>query len=133
MKAAACALILCFLPAAAAAATYRDPTGACQITIPDGWTSRAGRTVSPTPGFYARVRVARDVAEVRTQILAQGWTVLSDTPTRLLGTAQVSAGGVTNKLYWAVSKTTPACWATVTFPAGPLDAQARTIAESVRP
>lgn len=137
MKAAACALALCLLPAVAGAATFHDASGACQITIPDGWTTRGAgagaRAMSPTPGFYARVRVARDVNEVRTQILAQGWTVLSDTPTRLLGTAQVSAGGVTNKLYWAVSKTQPACWATVTFPAGPLDAQARAIAESVRP
>ena len=132
MKAAACALLLCLLPAAAAAATYRDSTGVCQITTPDGWTSRPGRTVSPTAGFYARVRPMPPGSDVRATIVAQGGTIVYDTPTRLLATQQASAGGVTNKLYWAVSKTTPACWATVTFPAGPLDAQARAIAESVR-
>ena len=89
--------------------------------------------MSPTAGFYARVLSVPTSTEVRAQIVAQGGTIVYDTPTRLLATQQVSAGGVTNKLYWAVTKTTPACWATVTFPAGPLDAQARAIAESVRP
>lgn len=122
--AAACAC----LPALARAATYSDNTNACHVTVPDNWTRSPMRASDPSsPHFYARVRATPDGNAVRAQITAMGGQIVNDNAARTLATARVA----NNRLYWVVTKTTPACWATVEFSAGQ-DAQARTIAESTR-
>lgn len=126
------ALALLAAPGLAEAKVFTDSSGACQITADDDWEAGPSRIKSPQDGFYARIRATPSWTEANTTILAQGGTVVSDNAQRTVYSLSASAAGVTNKLYWVVLKGGPTCYSTVTFPAGPLDAKARAIAETVR-
>ncbi len=116
------------LPVSAHAEVFKDSAGVCQITADDDWEEHGNRFVAPTPGFYARVRSGGTAAEVKAAVAAQGGVLVNENAQRALYSAQVQG----NKLYWVVTKTTPACFTTVTFHAGAEDAAARRIAESTR-
>jgi hypothetical protein len=118
------------LPALAQAAPYAK--GHCQVSVPDGWVASKTRIASPDKSRWASLIEAPTTAEVIQLETSMGASKVSETGGAVLLTQTASFGGKTNRMYHAVTKTSPACLADVTFPDGVDDAAARQIALSVK-
>jgi len=118
------------LPALAQAAPYAK--GHCQMTVPDGWVASKTRIASTDKSRWASVMEAPTTAQAVQLETSMGAKTVSETGAAVLMTQTASFGGKTNRMYHAVTKSTPACLADVTFPDGVDDGAARQIALSVK-
>ena len=116
-------------PGLSRAAVYK--VGHCQVTVPDGWVTSRSRIARPDKKVWASLMEAPTAAEIVTVYRNLKAPVVSDGPGLTLMAETASYGGLTNKQYHAITKTSPACDADVTFPNGPDDALGRQIALSV--
>lgn len=128
----ALALSLAFacLPGLILAAPYAK--GHCQVIVPDGWVASKTRIASPDKSRWASLIEAPTSAEVVKMEVSMGAKPVSETGSLVLLTQTASFGGKTNRMYHAVTKSSPSCLADVTFPDGMDDAAARTVAMSVK-
>ncbi len=117
-------------PGLSQAAVYK--VGHCQVTVPDGWVTSKTRIARPDKKVWASLLEAPTANEIVSVEKSMGVAVVSDGPGLTLMAQTASYGGLTNKQYHAITKTTPACDADVAFPAGPDDALGKQIALSVK-
>ena len=104
----------------------------CQVVTPDGWVASKSRIAAPDKKLWASLMQAGTAAEAIQVERNLGAVKVSETPGVMLMVSTASYGGLTNKQYHAISKTTPSCVADVTAPAGPQEATAKQIAGTVR-
>ena len=116
-------------PALAHAATYKKE--GCQVTVPDGWVESRSRVARPDKKLWASVMQAGTAAEIVQVETGLKATKVSEDGRIILMVSSASFGGMTNRQYHAITKTTPSCVADVTSPAGPDEAAARQIAATV--
>jgi hypothetical protein len=117
----------------AAAGTEPFVSGGCQLQIPSGWAPVIRRAMGP-PGqkaFYVKTLQAPTADLLTQQVTGMGGKVVYDKPNLRLIEVTLSNAGKTNKQFWAITKSTPACGGIATTPAGPQEAQARSIAETI--
>lgn len=118
------------LPGLAHAGVYKD--GHCQVTVPDGWVASKTRIASPDKSRWASLLDAPTSAEIVKLETSMGAKPVSETGAIVLMTQTASYGGKTNRMYHAISKSSPACLADIAFPDGVDDAGARAIAMTVK-
>lgn len=116
-------------PALSHAAPYQD--GHCQVTVPDGWIKSKTRIASVDKKVWASLLEAPTAAEIIAVETGLNAVKLSENGQQILMVSTASYGGLTNKQYHAITKTSPSCVADVTAPAGPDEALAKSIAQSV--
>ncbi len=122
-------------PAAAqarAAASQAYVTNHCRVTLPGSWSKRrdGGMGAPGDPAFS--VVITRSPTAPAMDKLARmlGGRIVSDSHDRvLMMVPRVGREGA--RQYWAVTKTSPSCRVTVTFPGPSKEAEARRIADSV--
>ena len=121
--------LLAALPLSAQAAVYK--ANGCQVTVPDGWVTSRTRIASPDKKLWASLLQADSAAQVVQIETSLQATKVSEDARVVLMVSTASFGGLTNRQYHAITKTTPSCAADVTSPAGPDEATARQIALTV--
>jgi hypothetical protein len=126
----AAVLFSALLPGLAQAGAYVD--GHCQVAVPQDWVKSKTRIASPDKKRWASLLEAPTAAEIVKMETGMGAKAVSDSGGVVLLTQTASYGGKTNRMYHAISKTSPACLADVAFPDGVDDAANRQIALSVR-
>ena len=117
------------LPALAHAATYKKE--GCQVSVPDGWVESRSRVARPDKKIWASLMQGGSAAEIVQVEAGLQATKVSEDGHIILMVSTASFGGLTNRQYHAITKTTPSCVADVTSPAGPDEATARQIAATV--
>ena len=125
------AALMSALPAVVSAEPF--VSGGCKLDIPSGWAPVVLRAMGP-PGqknFYVKTVQAPTAEEITRQITALGGTVAYDKPNLRLVELTASNAGRTNRQFWAITKTAPSCAGIATTPAGPQEAQARSIVETI--
>ena len=104
----------------------------CQVTTPNDWVVSKSRSARADKKVWAGLMEAPTAAEiigVETNLKA---VKVSEDARVLLMVSAASFGGLTNKQFHAITKTTPSCVADVTAPAGgPDEALAKQVAMSV--
>lgn len=118
------------LPGLAHAGVYKD--GHCQVTVPDGWVASKTRIASADKSRWASLLEAPTSAEIVKLEASMGAKPAGETGAVVLMTQTQSFGGKTNRMYHAISKTSPSCLADVAFPDGVDDAGNKSIAMSVK-
>lgn len=111
------------------AAPYRD--GHCQIDVPADWVASKTRTARPDKKLWAGLIEGPSAAEIVTMELSLKAVKLSEDGKQIMLVSTASGSGMTNKQYHVITKTTPSCVADVTSPAGPEEALAKKIAQTV--
>lgn len=119
------------LPGLAHAGVYKD--GKCQVNVPDGWITSKTRSASPDKSRWVSLLDAPTAAEIVKMETALGAKPVSDSGGVILMTQTASFAGKTNRMYHAISKTSPSCIADLAFPDGVDDAGARAMAMTVKP
>jgi len=118
-------------PAVSQAAVYK--ADGCQVTVPDGWVTSKTRIATPDKKLWVELMsapTAGEIISVETNLKA---TKLAEDGRMALMVSSASYGGLTNKQFHAITKTSPACLADVTVPAGAAEATGRQIAVTVGP
>ncbi len=120
---------------AAASAVQAEPyrKDGCQIDVPAGWVASKTRIARADKKVWASLLQAPTAAEAVNLELSMKAVKLGEDARQVTLVSSASMGGLTNKQYHVVSKTTPACLADVTAPAGPDEALAKSVALSVKP
>jgi hypothetical protein len=131
LRSGALCIAALMMPAAAQAGVYAKE--GCQITVPGNWVASKSRIASPDKKVWASVMSAGSAAEiVRVETSLKATRVAEDGRIILMASS-ASFGGLTNRQFHAITKTTPACLADVTVPAGSMEAAAKAIALTIRP
>jgi hypothetical protein len=117
----AAVLVAACLPGLAHAGVYKD--GHCQVTVPDGWVASKTRIASPDKSRSASLLEAPTSAEIVKLEASLGAKPVSENGAVVLMTQTASYGGKTNRMYHAISKSSPSCLA---------DAGARAVAMTVK-
>ncbi|WP_372785944.1 hypothetical protein [Phenylobacterium sp.] len=111
------------------AAPYRD--GHCQIDAPADWVKSKTRIARADKKMWASLLEAPTAAEIVNMEVGLKAVKVSEDARQVVLVSTASYGGLTNKLYHVVSKTSPACVADVAAPAGPDEALAKKIGQTV--
>jgi len=119
------------LPTAGHAETYARE--GCQVTVPSGWIVSRSRIASPDKKTWAALSSAGSAAEIVQVETSLKAVKVSENAQIILMASSASFGGLTNRQFHAITKTTPSCLADVTAPAGATEANARAIAMTIRP
>ena len=101
--------------------------------MPDGWVTSKTRIATPDKKLWVELMsapTAGEIISVETNLKA---TKLAEDGRMVLMVSSASYGGLTNKQFHAITKTSPACLADVTVPAGAAEATGRQIAVTVGP
>ncbi len=112
------------------AATYRSD--GCQLEVPADWVASKTRIASPDKKVWASLLQASNTAEAVNLELSLKAARLGEDARTVTLVSTASFGGLTNKQYHVVTKSTPACLADVTAPAGPLEALAKSVGATVK-
>ena len=133
MRTQAPALATLLFAASAAGMAHAAPYVAegCQLNAPADWTASKTRIARADKKMWASLLQASTAAEAITLEKGLGATLVSDGPGLTVLVTSVSYGGLTNKQFHAISKTTPSCVADVTAPAGAEEGAALAIAKTV--
>ncbi|MDB5432272.1 MAG: hypothetical protein JWP35_3388 [Caulobacter sp.] len=107
------------------AMAYKD--GKCAVTVPDGWVISKSRAARPDKKIWVSMMDAPTSAEIVNVELGLKAVKVSEDGRFIVLVSTASYGGLTNKQYHVVSKTSPSCVADVTAPAGADEALARQI------
>jgi hypothetical protein len=116
-------------PGLAVAGPYQ--ADGCQLVVPADWTASKSRTARADKKMWASLMQAPTAADIIKVEKSLGAVVVSETPGLTLMVSSASAGGMTNKQFHAITKTSPSCVADVTVPAGAEEAAAQAIAKTV--
>ncbi len=122
---------LLFMPGMAMAAPYIQD--GCAITVPDGWVASKSRVATPDKKLWAELMQAPTTAEIVQIETRLGAKPVSEDSALIVLMSSASYGGLTNKQFHAITKTSPSCLADVTVPAGAQEEAARKIAMTVAP
>ena len=126
------AVVLAAATAAASAghaATFRQD--GCQIEVPANWVMTKSRASRPDKKVWAELLKASSTAEVVTLELNLKAVKGGEDGQHVILVSTASYGGLTNRMYHVVTKGSPACLADVTSPAGPDEALAKSIGQTV--
>ncbi len=126
------AVVLAAASAAAGAghaAPYRK--NGCQVDVPADWVVSKTRVARPDKKVWASLLQAPTTAEAVNLELSLKAVKLAEDARQVTLVSTASYGGLTNKQYHVVTKTSPACLADVAAPAGPDETLAKSVARSV--
>ena len=104
----------------------------CQIEVPADWVASKSRVARPDKKVWADVLQAPSTAEAVNLELSLKAVKLAEDAQQVTLVSTASLGGLTNKQYHVVTKTSPACLADVTAPAGPEENLAKSVAHTVK-
>lgn len=127
----ALALAAGLIPAAAHAGGVYVEDG-CKVDTPANWVVSKSRTSTPDKKLWATLMSAPNAAQIVQIESSLKATKVSEDARLIVMASTASAFGMTNRMYHAITKTTPSCLASVAAPAGPQEAQAKAIAMTVR-
>lgn len=115
---------------ASQAAPYVD--GACQLNAPADWVASKTRIARADKKVWASLLQAPTAAEIVALEASFKAVKLSEDGKQIVMVSTASAGGLTNKQFHVITKTSPSCLADVTAPAGGADeALAKSVALTV--
>jgi len=115
-----------------------DVRKACQITVPDGWTSKLGTAYSPGEQVSATVHALRagqtfEAGKALTQQVMKPIKVLSDDGKHFIYTMDPGAAAPGKHGWEVVVNTTPVCTLAITFDGVGDEAQMKAMAASLGP
>ena len=111
------------------AATYRQE--GCQVEVPADWVASKVRVARPDKKVWASLLQAPTTAEIVNLELGLKAVKVGEDARTITLVSTASFGGLTNKQYHVVSKSSPSCVADVTAPAGPDEALAKSVGHTV--
>lgn len=115
--------------AASAGQTWR--WGRCSVSIPKGWGDYRGGKADPKDHeFNVTLGAAASGTSMAKTLKAMRGRTISDGKDSTVVRVQLRRRGA--QQYWAVTKSTPACRATVTYDGPAQEGTARKIAESLK-
>ncbi len=103
----------------------------CKIDVPADWVASKTRIARPDKKVWASLLQAPTTAEAVNLELSLKAVKVSEDAKQVTLLSTASYGGLTNKQYHVVTKSSPACLADVTAPAGPDEALAKSVAHTV--
>ena len=103
----------------------------CKIDVPADWVASKTRIARPDKKVWASLLQAPTTAEAVNLELSLKAVKVSEDAKQVTLLSTASSGGLTNKQYHVVTKSSPACLADVTAPAGPDEALAKAVAHTV--
>ena len=113
------------------AAPYRND--GCQVDVPADWVSSKTRIARPDKKVWASLMQAPTTAEAVNLELSLKAVKVGEDSRQVTLVSTASYGGLTNKQYHVITKSSPACMADVTAPAGPDEALAKSVGLTVKP
>jgi hypothetical protein len=122
----ATALITVAFASAAQAGDFQQE--GCHVTVPADWKITKTRAIGPGHNSWAEITSGGTADEGAKIEQSFGAAKLSEDGRIILMVSSVSGSGQTNKLFHAITKTTPSCIIDVATPAGAGEAQAKAIA-----
>jgi hypothetical protein len=104
--------------------------GRCSLSLPKGWGDHRGGKADPKDhAFNATLGSASSAASMASTVKAMNGRVVADGKDLMV--LRVDLRRREARQYWAVTKSTPACRATITY-AGDQESAARKIADSLK-
>jgi hypothetical protein len=114
---------------AAAGQTWK--VGRCSLTLPKGWSDHQGGKADPKDhAFNVTIGSASSAASLAATLTAMNGRTVSDGKDLAVLRVDLRRRGA--QQYWAVTKSSPACRATITYPQAAQESAARKIAESLK-
>lgn len=103
----------------------------CKLDVPADWVASKTRIARADKKLWASLLEAPSAAEAVNLELSMKAVKVSEDGKQVVLVSTASAGGMTNKQFHVITKTTPSCLADVTAPAGPDEATAKKIGQTV--
>ena len=112
------------------AAPYRKD--GCQVEVPADWVASKTRIARTDKKVWASLMQAPTTAEAVNLELGLKAVKVGEDARQVTLVSTASYGGLTNKQYHVITKSSPACMADVTAPAGPDEALAKSVGLTVK-